>query len=803
MWLCWHEEEEVENQSSLHNIKSSLTDQFKQYNHHQRRQHQRRYFQQQPQQQRRLLDGLASITILVLLGLTILISTTVTATEMTTVKMTSFSRGWKQTSKTSSYAAFATTAGYIDSNHRTSCFASSLSSLTRLSSGDKLCNRRGFVQQSLSLSQPNYFFCHTPVMNKHISSCYSTATNNAESSSSLSSLTSGDIEDNDNINRKSSDIATTQPSFVDSGDASLDDEDDFTMDDDDDEEEDNDEDVINSNQGNEDGDDIDAIEFTTMPFQGSFSSDASPSTNNVYRKQKRKKQDTNRNRGWMDVNWESIGIGTTTGTLMPSINEKDNDIASIDSLHPVTSPDHPSPVEMVVVRDRIVYVKRDDLLHLRGSRASGNKARKFLPLNEMKVVPDKNGGEGQMLFPDVVVSYGGPQSNAMVAIAAIVHSKNEELKEIMGIRRTDDDEDSLLDIVQRGLDELDPETDFEEEDTGNDLLSMDEAAFILELDDEKDQQQGSTGSSFSQYSSFTGHRYKKKRFVYYTKKIPRYLRKQPNGNLLRAMSLGMEIVELSNVRYAELFGGDYGGSPIAPKEIKAPIPGRSLWIPQGGACGVAVPGARLLAKEILTFWAKQGRDVPLSVCVPGGTCTTGMLLHREMTALLKQREAEGQPELDIQIVVVPCVGDDTYAMRQMMALDENTGGPGRASDTPTILRPHADGNYGSSRRRLGGYFVFGEPAAAILQTFQEMKESHHVFLDLLYGAPAWSLLLQHWRATPSNGVGKALRGKRYIDDSCPIAGRQVMYVHSGGQEGIASQLTRYKHKGLIDSSELQ
>ena len=67
-----------------------------------------------------------------------------------------------------------------------------------------------------------------------------------------------------------------------------------------------------------------------------------------------------------------------------------------------------------MVRDRILYVKRDDLLRLDRSGVSGNKARKFLALNELDAAD----------FPDVVVSYGGPQSNAMVALAAIVSSKN-------------------------------------------------------------------------------------------------------------------------------------------------------------------------------------------------------------------------------------------------------------------------------------------------------------------------------------------------------------------------------------------
>ena len=83
-------------------------------------------------------------------------------------------------------------------------------------------------------------------------------------------------------------------------------------------------------------------------------------------------------------------------------------------------------------------------------------------------------------FPSCVVSHGGPQSNAMVAIAAVVRYQNERL----------------------GLSSEDPQ---------------------------------------------------RRRFVYYTKKLPRFLRKTPSGNLFRATSLGTEIVELSPAEYNGMF----------------------------------------------------------------------------------------------------------------------------------------------------------------------------------------------------------------------------------------------------------
>ena len=84
-------------------------------------------------------------------------------------------------------------------------------------------------------------------------------------------------------------------------------------------------------------------------------------------------------------------------------------------------------------------------------------------------------------FPSCIVSHGGPQSNAMLALAAVVHFQNTRL----------------------GL------------GNGDDPM--------------------------------------RRRFVYYTKKLPRFLRNQPSGNLFRAMSLGTEIVELSPQEYSGTF----------------------------------------------------------------------------------------------------------------------------------------------------------------------------------------------------------------------------------------------------------
>ena len=75
-----------------------------------------------------------------------------------------------------------------------------------------------------------------------------------------------------------------------------------------------------------------------------------------------------------------------------------------------------SPVHRVTVRGRSWWVKRDDLLRLARSGISGNKARKLMVIN------DKDGG-GKKVWG----SFGGFQSNAMVALSAVAQSQGAQL----------------------------------------------------------------------------------------------------------------------------------------------------------------------------------------------------------------------------------------------------------------------------------------------------------------------------------------------------------------------------------------
>eukprot|EP00934_Nitzschia_sp_Nitz4_P008873 Nitzschia sp. Nitz4//scaffold22_size323478//96755//97609//NITZ4_000517-RA/size323478-processed-gene-0.83-mRNA-1//-1//CDS//3329542965//8863//frame0 len=263
------------------------------------------------------------------------------------------------------------------------------------------------------------------------------------------------------------------------------------------------------------------------------------------------------------------------------------------------------------------------------------------------------------------------------------------------------------------------------------------------------------------------------RFSYYTKKLPKFLSSNPSGNLLMSQSMGMELIQLDPADYKALFGGDWGGSALPPEGLPPPLQDQSLWVPQGVACTLAARGALNLAKEIYKFWVNRGNGMSLSVVIPGGTCSTGFLVHHA----LKKIEQTTKP-LDIDVVVVPCVGDEGYAYRQMQGLKSQLGEQGLT--TPLILPASpASGQHQTQQ----GYFSFARPHKEVYQAFSELQNVG-VPVDLIYGASAWAILFRH------------LRQADHRQDSF-FAVRSILYVHSGGLEGVDSQLQRYQHAGLI------
>ena len=253
------------------------------------------------------------------------------------------------------------------------------------------------------------------------------------------------------------------------------------------------------------------------------------------------------------------------------------------------------------------------------------------------------------------------------------------------------------------------------------------------------------------------------RFVYFTKPVPRWLRAAPSGNLARALSLGAELVELAPSEYSALFE-DHGTllPACAPRPPATLLDEGALWVPQGGAAPSAEEGVAALARELVEWWedSPPSRAESVDVVVPSGTGTTALFLARHLAARAEMR-----------VWAVPCVGDGAYLRAQMRALDLATGGDGaalpRTLTSPSSTKPPRFGAL--SREALA---VWSECGRADLP------------VDLLYAPLAIRVVLE----TLLSESGDAPRE----------AERATLYLHTGGLEGLESQLDRYRRAGMLE-----
>ena len=346
----------------------------------------------------------------------------------------------------------------------------------------------------------------------------------------------------------------------------------------------------------------------------------------------------------------------------------------------------PSPVESVSWHGKTVHIKRDDKLNLLGAGIYGNKARKLWSL--ASTAPP---------LPSTYLSWGGVQSNAMLALAGLV----------CGVR--------------------------------------------------------------------------KQRFIYCTKRIPQWVKDKPLGNYKRALALGTEIRELGTDQYRTAFGAEEDEEeegegkaatmltledlPFVDKEERRSF-GETLLVPQGAAMPGAETGLQLLAEEVATWWTaekatRREKDAhpttsSLAVVLPAGTGTTALYLTRHLASMAP----------DVTVYAVPCVGDGAYLQRQMSRLDHRSSkGVGRRV-FPHILEgsmPH----------------TFGKPEAELLRLWQQFREEQGLELDLIYGPHAFGRVLsEHWATLWARHDA-------------------MLYIHTGGLEGLESQLARYRYLGFL------
>ncbi len=200
--------------------------------------------------------------------------------------------------------------------------------------------------------------------------------------------------------------------------------------------------------------------------------------------------------------------------------------------------------------------------------------------------------------------------------------------------------------------------------------------------------------SNAMYSLSALAKLKNKKFKYYSRPLPKFLRNKPIGNFLLALENGMQFIKIDSFENIPTYKGE-------------------LFIVQGGREPHAEPGVKLLAEEI-TSYAQAHKLNQLSVFLPSGTGSTAVFL---------------QKHLKFPVYTTPCVGDESYLREQFTELVKNK------NSQPKIL--HFNRKY-----------AFGKPYGEFYNIWKEVQQATQRPFDLLYDPLGWKTVDYFYKQLP-------------------------------------------------------
>jgi len=208
------------------------------------------------------------------------------------------------------------------------------------------------------------------------------------------------------------------------------------------------------------------------------------------------------------------------------------------------------------------------------------------------------------------------------------------------------------------------------------------------------------------------------------------------------------------------------------------------FIPDGGQWAGAEPGVAALGRAIGDWWKTRpggGLDVPrraqsgrrsLDVVLPSGTGTTALFLARHVPP-------------GVQVYAVPCNGSGEQLRRRMEYLDARSGGVGVY---PSVLLPPADVTC-----------ALGKVSSPLLRHWRDAA-CDGVFLDLVYGPVAWAAMEAcDWQPSCKEHAGDEASGE--VGGVIDLQSRDLLYINTGGYEGLEYQMQRYLFGGHLNKYE--
>lgn len=265
--------------------------------------------------------------------------------------------------------------------------------------------------------------------------------------------------------------------------------------------------------------------------------------------------------------------------------------------------------------------------------------------------------------------------------------------------------------------------------------------------------------------------------------VAAHLKAAPSGNYAALLERGATLVELDRAEggYDALRAYAEGHAGAARPPF---VPSDALLVPQGGACAYAQHGLQQLAAHV-DECARAAPNVRTVALICAGTGASALFLARHT------REAAA-------VVALPCAMGAAAMDAELLALHLRTpGGLAQQSEPPLLARaPRVPLVLASG---IDGAVRFGALDEGALAAWR-LARAAGLRLDLLYGAVGLAQLLR--AATQPGGVEAALEallGDEQQADARPLS---LLWVHTGGLEGVPSQLARYVRKGIATADEL-
>ena len=183
----------------------------------------------------------------------------------------------------------------------------------------------------------------------------------------------------------------------------------------------------------------------------------------------------------------------------------------------------------------------------------------------------------------------------------------------------------------------------------------------------------------------------------------------------------------------------------------------AIYIPRGGASEDAEVGIKQLAIEINDYFSRLCTTCDkhqIAVLVPSGTGTTAYFLQKHLHLL-----SQDQP-FSYQVYTTPAATTGNVLLDDINRLFQ----PKCREHMPRILE-------------TSNLIRFAEPKRELLSVYRLLKDNKGVEIDIIYGAKMWKAMFEHWNELVENY-------------------KHIMYVHTGGTSGNATQLLRYADLGI-------